>query len=113
MREVFARTKAAGGACPLSAQEQKDILAVLTPLASAINGKFVFSPHVNCEELTALLRERHGDEWTACRGAVTAVESRIRSGGGPLGSADISTLRDVADALAVHCSCLSSRVGQY
>lgn len=113
MRDVFARAKAAGGTCPLSAQEQKDILAVLTPLAGAVNDRYVFSPHVNCEELAALLRERYDGEWAVCRDAVTAAESRIRSGGEPLGEADIATLRFVADALAAQCSYLSARTGGY
>ena len=113
MRDVFARAKTAGDACLLSTQEQRDILAVLTPLTSTVNDKFVFSPHVNCEELAALLREQHGGEWAACRDAVTAVETKIRSGGGRLGNADIATLRLVADALAAQCSDLSARTGGY
>ena len=111
MRDVLAKAKASGGAYHLSAREQKDLLAVLTPLASAVNGRFTFSHRVNAAALAALLREQHGADWARCRDAVTTAEAGIRAGGGPLGRADISALQIVADALAVQCSGLSARTG--
>lgn len=113
MRDILAKAMGAGGAYTLSAQERKNVLAVLTPLAGAVNDKIVYSPGVNGAALAALLREQHGAEWAGCKDAVTAAEVRIRSGSGPLADADISTLRAVADALAVQCSDLSARTGGY
>lgn len=111
MRDVLAKAKASGGAYHLSAQERKDLLAVLTPLAGAVNGRFTFSHRVNAAALAALLREQHGGDWAGYRDAVTTAEARIRAGGGPLGRADILALQIVADALAVQCSVLSARAG--
>ena len=111
MYDVLARAKAEGGTCPLLAQERKDLLAVLTPLASAVNGKFIFSHRVNAASLAEIVREQHGSDWPECRDAVTAAEARIRPGKGPLTGADISALQIVADALALQCSDLSARTG--
>ena len=111
MYDILARAKAKDGTCPLSTQERKDLLAVLTPLASAVDGKFIFSHRVNAAALAEVLREQHDGDWPECRDAVRAAEARIRPGGGPLTSADISALQIVADALAVQCSDLSARTG--
>lgn len=111
MRDVLARAKAAGGAYTPSTQEQKDLLAVLTPLAGAVNGKLIFSHLVNGAELALFLKEQHLDDWTECRDAVTVTEVKIRSGSGQLGGAEISTLRRVAEALNMQCASLLARTG--
>ena len=113
MRDVLAKAKAAGGAYTPSAQEQKDVLAVLTPLANAVNDRFIFSHRVNAAELAALLREQHHDDWAECRDAVTEAEARISSNSGPLDSADMSALRLVVDALDDQCTNLWARTGGY
>ena len=113
MRDVLAKAKATGGVYLLSAQERKDLLAVLTPLVSAINGRFTFSHRVNSAALAALLKEQRGGDWARYRDAVMAAEAGIRAGGAPLGRADISALQIVADALAVQCSVLLARTGGY
>ena len=113
IRDVLAKAKAGGGAYMPSAQEQKDVLAVLTPLANAVNDRFIFSHRVNAAELAALLREQHRDGWAECRDAVTEAEARISSNNGPLDSGDVLALRLVADALDEQCANLWARTGGY
>ena len=113
MHGVLDRAKLAGGAYTLSAQEQGKLLAALTPIANAINGRFLVSVCVNGAEVVAYLREEHPNDWPRCSEAVVAVESKIRSGDGQLGGADISALQDVARALLTQCSRLSARICMY
>ena len=96
---ILGRARLAGGAYTLSAQEQDRLLAALTPIANAINGRFLVSVCVNGAEVVAHLREEHRNDWPRCSEAVMAVEAKIRSGDMQLGSADISALQDVARAL--------------
>lgn len=113
MRDILAKAKARGDACPVSAQERKDILAILTPLAGAVNGKLIFSHRVNAAELAAFLKDQHHDDWAGCRNSVTEAEARIRSSNGSLSVADIAALRDIVDALDKQCIHLSARIGGY
>ena len=113
MLDVIERAGHADGPYALSAQERDGLLAPLTPVADAINGRHIFSFCVNGAEIVEHLREDHRDDWAECSGAVVAVEAKIRSGGGPLGSADVSALQYVADGLFAQFSSLKIRIRGY
>ena len=113
MHDVVDRARRGGGPYALSAQERDGLLAPLTPVANAINDRHIFSFCVNGAEIVEHLREDHRDDWAECSGAVVAVEAKIRSGGGPLGSADVSALQYVADGLFAQFSSLKIRIRGY
>lgn len=110
---IIEAAESAGGGYRLSAQERADLLTILTPAANAINGRFLYSYHVDASAIAKILRRRRHDDWDECKDAVTSVEAKVRLGTGPLERADIHAIRHVFDALGDQCSYLEARIGGY
>lgn len=99
------------GGYRLSPQERSDLLSILTPAANAVNGRYIYSPHVDSSAIAELLLKQHRDDWDECRRAVTDAESKIRAGAESLDPTDIPAIRYVFDALDAQRSYLSARTG--
>ena len=109
--DIIEAAEGTSGAYHLSPQERSDLLDILTPVANAINDRYIYSCYMDAAAIKASLHEQHWEDWEECRKAVVAVEAKVRSGAGPLEHADIPAIRHVFDALFEHRAHLWIRIG--
>ena len=109
--DIIEAAESASGAYHLSPQERSDLLDILTPVANAVNDRYIYSCYMDASAIKARLREQHWEDWEECRKAVVAVEAKVRSGTAPLERDDIPGIRHVFDALFEHRAHLWIRIG--
>ena len=109
--DIIEAAESASGAYHLSPQERSDLLDILTPVANAVNDRYIYSCYMDAAAIKARLREQHWEDWEKCRKAVVSVEAKVRSSAGPLEHADIPAIRHVFDALFEHRAHLWIRIG--
>lgn len=60
---IIEAAEKSGSGYALSRQEREDILSILTPAANAVNGSYVYSPHVDALAMAKILLRQHRDDW--------------------------------------------------
>lgn len=93
-------------------QHISKLLKVITPISEAIKGELSVSTEIDERRVTAIIRNRHEDDWAFYREDILKLNSKLKSPKFRLTRNDIDILNDIADALDIECGNLFRRLSE-
>ena len=93
-------------------QHISKLLRVITPISEAIKGELSVSTEIDERRVTAIIRNRHEDDWAFYREDILKLNSKLKSPKFRLTRNDIDILNDIADALDIECGNLFRRLSE-